>query len=160
MEGGVSQEERYNTRDRSYSAWHRRHSTRRFVGIEKAQNLAMIDLDAYLYIEYDDSTKEPLALVETAMDVGQSWKTATVTKNLAKKAGIPAFVLLYKLSTEPNPCDPQFFDIESFRVKMIWPTYQDTWTTLTPQRWADALVKIRTQQCAALDACAKLKNCA
>lgn len=156
----MSQEERYNTRDRSYSAWHRRQSTRRFVGIEKAQTLAMIDLDAYVYVEYDDATKEPLALVETAMDVGQSWKTATVTKNLARKACIPAFVLLYKVSGQPNPADATFFDIESFRVKMIWPTCQTLWTTLTPQQWADALVKIRLQQCAALDACEKAKNAA
>jgi hypothetical protein len=40
------QEERYNTRDRTYSAWHRRLSTRRFVGLERAQLLAMIDIEA------------------------------------------------------------------------------------------------------------------
>jgi len=65
------QEERYGQRDRAYSAWHRRLSTRRFVGIDRAQLLAMIDLDAALYVDYDDRTKEPVALIETAMDVGQ-----------------------------------------------------------------------------------------
>ena len=50
------QEEKYGTRDRAYSAWHRRKSTRRFIGIEHAQLLAMIDLDASLYVEYDDGT--------------------------------------------------------------------------------------------------------
>ena len=64
----MSQEERHGTRDRSYSAWHRRQSTRRYIGIEKATLLAMIDLDASLYVEYDDGTKEPLALIETAQD--------------------------------------------------------------------------------------------
>lgn len=44
------QEERYGNRDRTYSAWHRRLSTRRFVGLERAQLLAMIDLDAALYV--------------------------------------------------------------------------------------------------------------
>src|SRR5688500_12286183 len=78
MEGCVmSQEERFGTRDRSYSAWHRRNSTRRFVGIERAQTLAMIDLDASLYVEYDDATKEPIALIETAIDCGQEFKPAT-----------------------------------------------------------------------------------
>lgn len=38
------QEEVYAIQDRSYSAWHRRHSTRRFVGIDRAQLLAMVDL--------------------------------------------------------------------------------------------------------------------
>ena len=66
----MAQEEVYNTRDRSYSAWHRRKSTGRFIGFEHAQLLAMIDLDASLYVEYDDGTKEPIALIETAIDVG------------------------------------------------------------------------------------------
>ena len=51
------QEEIYGTRDRAYSAWHRRGSTRRYVGIDRAQLLAMIDLDAALYVEYDNGTK-------------------------------------------------------------------------------------------------------
>lgn len=54
------QEETYGTRDRAYSAWHRRMSTRRFIGIDRAQLLAMIDLDAALYVEYDNGSKEPL----------------------------------------------------------------------------------------------------
>ena len=52
-------------------------------GIDSAQLLAMIDLDASLYVEYDDNSKEPLALIETAQDVGQAHKSATVTTNLA-----------------------------------------------------------------------------
>ena len=51
------QEERYSTRDRAYSVWHRRFSTRRFIGIEAAQRLSMIDLDAALYVEYDDHSR-------------------------------------------------------------------------------------------------------
>ena len=43
-------EEVTGTRDRTYSAWHRRMSTRRYVGIEAAQTLCMIDLDASLYV--------------------------------------------------------------------------------------------------------------
>ena len=144
------QEEKYNCRDRSYSAWHRRNSTRRFIGIEKAQLLAMIDLDAALYIEYDDKSKEPLALVETARDVGQDFKNATVTLNLAKKAGIPCYVLLYELSSVQNPsdtrvavCGKKFFDVERFRIKRLYPHPEKNWRTLTPQEWADGLVKLR-----------------
>lgn len=148
----MAQEEIYGTRDRSYSAWHRRNSTRRFVGIENAQLLHMIDMDAALYVEFDDHDKSPLALIETALDRGQPWKTATVTRNLAELAGIPAFVVLYKLSeTRRNEADPDWFDIDSFRVKRLRPNPTFGWKLITPQQWADSLVGIRKREAANLD---------
>lgn len=150
----MPQEEVYGTRDRSYSAWHRRSSTGRYIGIEKAQTLAMIDLDASLYVEYDDGTKEPLCLIETAQDVGQKYKTSTVTKNLAKLSTariLPAYVLLYKLSDQPNPADSRWKDIESFRVMRIWPNPEYTWRPVTPERWAQALVEMRNWSAEKLD---------
>ena len=147
----MAQEEIFNTRDRSYSAWHRRLSTRRFIGIEKAQLLAMIDLDASIYIEYDDGTKEPLALIETAEDRGQAYKTATVTLKLAERAKIPCFVLLYKLSKNPNPADNRYSDIESFRVKRLYPKLESTWRILTPDKWAETLLSLRIWQSEKLD---------
>jgi len=147
----LAQEEIFNTRDRSYSAWHRRLSTRRFIGIEKAQLLAMIDLDASIYIEYDDGTKEPLALIETAEDKGQVYKTATVTLKLAQRAKIPCFVLLYKLSKNPNPADNLYSDIESFRVKRLYPKFESTWRILTPDKWAETLLSLRIWQAKKLD---------
>lgn len=137
------QEERYGTRDRTYSAWHRRLSTRRFVGIERAQSLAMIDLDAALYVEYDNSSKEPIALIETAIDVGQSYKSATVTKRLAMLSGLPCYCLLYSCAKTPNPADPTWPDISSFRVKRLWPKPEHFWRTVEPCEWAGALLKIR-----------------
>lgn len=148
----MSHEEKYGTRDRSYSAWHRRLSTRRFIGIESAQLLAMIDLDASLYVEYDDGTKEPLALIETARDVGQEYKTATVTKKLAERANMPCFVLLYKTSDKPNPADPAWKDISEFRVKRLWPKPEQTWRTVTPDEWALTLLKMRRWSADKLDA--------
>ena len=149
----MSQEERYGTRDMSYSAWHRRNSIRRYVGIEAAQTLAMIDLDGSLWIEYDDKTKEPVALVETAMDVGQWGKPCTVTRNLAKRANMPCFVLLYKLSaTRRNPADTAYFDVESLRVKRVYPEPEDRqWSILTPDAWARMLITIRRQGAATID---------
>lgn len=138
----MSQEERFNTRDRSYSAWHRRMSTARFVGMEKAQLLALIDLDVSLYVEYDDDTKEPLALMETAIDCGQAVKPATVTRNLARRANLPAFVVLYKLADQPNPADRTCRDIESFRVKRLHPP-NGNWKTFAPDKWAEYLLQIR-----------------
>lgn len=139
----MSQEERYGTRDRTYSAWHRRNSTRRFIGIESAQLLAMIDLDASLYVEYDDGTKEPLALIETAEDVDQPFKTATVTQKLAVLSGLPAFVLLYKKSPTKNPADAQWPDVAAFRVKRLWPHPNNEWRLCTPKQWADYLLLLR-----------------
>ena len=115
------QVERHGTRDRTYSAWHRRPSIRRFVGIERAQLLAMIDLDASLFVEYDDQTKEPVALIETARDVGQAFKAATVTARLAKRAGLPAYVVLYTPASNLNPSDQEWQDISRFRVRRLWP---------------------------------------
>ena len=145
------QEETYGTRDRSYSAWHRRHSTRRFIGIDRAQLLAMIDLDAALYVEYDNGTKEPLALIETALDVGQGYKSATVTKKLAKRAGLPCYCLLYLLDGKPNPADSRWRDIRQFRVRRMWPNTERTWRVLSPQEWANALIKIRSWSAKRLD---------
>jgi hypothetical protein len=141
----LAQEELFGTRNRSYSAWHRRRSTGRFVGIESAQTLAMIDLDASLYVEYDDGTKEPLALIETAEDRGQRIKPATVTRNLARRCRppIPAYVLLYTLSDQMNPADEEWNDIKSFRVMRIWPYPETLWRCYSPQEWAENLVKLR-----------------
>lgn len=145
------QEEKYGTRCRAYSAWHRRLSTQRFIGIEKAQLLAMIDLDASLYVEYDDGTKEPIALIETAVDVGQSFKPATVTCNLAKRADLPCFVVLYKLSDQKNPADERWPDIVEFRVKRLYPKPERGWRILTPDEWSEALLAMRKWSAEKLD---------
>ena len=147
----MSQEERFGTRDRSYSAWHRRHSTRRYIGIEKAQLLAMIDLDASLFVEYDDGTKEPLALIETALDTGQSFKTATVTKKLAEKANLPCFVVLYTLADDQNPADREWKDIKMFRVKRLHPNAEHQWREVSPEKWAKTLLSMREWQAKRLD---------
>lgn len=137
------QEERYGSRDRSYSAWHRRFSVRRYVGIEKAQLLSMIDLDGALYCEFEGATLEPLALIETALDRGQRKKAATVTRRLAQRAGLPAYCVLYRPASYPNPADPSQLDIDQFRVRRLWPAPERAWRVLNPLEWAEALVKIR-----------------
>jgi len=137
------QEERYHQRDLTYSIWHRRGSTKRFVGIEKAQLLGMIDLDTVLWIEYEDKSKVPIALVETAQDRGREIKPTTVLRALAERSGIPAYVVLYTLSDRPNPSAPNYHDIESFRVKRVWPEPAEQWKYYTPQQWAERLLQIR-----------------
>lgn len=143
------QEEIYGARDLSYSKWHRASSIKRFISEKNATQLSMIDVDVCIYVEYADNLKIPLALIEVAMDVGQEYKTATVTKNLANKANIPAIVLLYKVSkTDKNPSDSKYYDIESFRYKTIGnvsPTgvVDKHWINASPEEWANTLVRIR-----------------
>lgn len=139
----MPQEEIYGARDRAYSAWHRRLSTARFIGIEQAQLLSMIDLDAALYVEFDSGSKFPLALIETARDVGQMHKPATVTQNLARRANLPAYCVLYRHAREANPADARCFDIDQFRVRRLWPQPEWRWQTLTPYAWAQGLLDIR-----------------
>jgi len=144
----MPQEERYGTRSLIYSAWHRRMSTKRFIG-EDAVLLAMIDLDIVLWIEYNDKTKEPLCLIETAEDVGQSFKAATITTALARKAGILAYVVLYTVDPHHcNPAAPPCPDIQSFRVRQAWPPQEppSTFVTLTPKQWAVRLLDMRRTQ--------------
>lgn len=147
----MSQEERYGNRDGAYSAWHRRSSTGRYVGIERAQTLAMIDIDATLYVEYDDGTKEPIALIETAQDIGQDYKNATVTRNLARRSNLPGLVVLYRCSDMPNPADLRYQDIEKFRVKRIYPQEETKWRELTPSEYAALLCRMREWKTGMLD---------
>lgn len=154
----MAHEERYGQRDLSYSAWHRRLSTRRFVGIENAQLLAMIDIDASLWVEYDDRTKEPIALIESARDVGQAWKPSTVTGKLAKRADLPCFVVLYTLSDTPNPANPAYQDIECFRVRRVHPMEERHFTTVTPQEWAERLLSMRKWKAKRVDAMLDLES--
>jgi hypothetical protein len=144
-------EERYGARDQTYSAWHRRLSTRRYVGIERAQLLSMIDLDACMFVEYDDGTREPLALIETARDVGQPTKAATVTATLARLARIPAFCVLYRCAERPNPADPRWPDVVEFRIRRLWPSPDSVWRTVSPSEWAMALLALRVRSCWKLD---------
>lgn len=147
----MSQEEIFGERDRSYSAWHRRMSTRRFIGIERAQLLSMIDLDGCLYCEFDSATCEPLALIETARDRGQARKVATVTARLAERARVPAYVVLYRLADVPNPADRSQLDIEAFRVRRLWPQPETGWRALKPKEWAEAIVQIRAWAAVQID---------
>lgn len=141
----MSQEEKYGERDMSYSVWHRRMSTRRYVGIEKAQLLAMVDMDVVLWVEYEDDNKHPIALIETAIYIGKQSKPYTITKALAERAHLPAFVCLYTLSSELNPADKsgKWKDIKEFRVKRIFPNEERMWRLLTPHEWARNLLRMR-----------------
>jgi hypothetical protein len=143
-------EEKYGTRDLSYSAWHRAASIRRYVGWERAQLLTMCDADSVLLLEYSLGDKAPLCLIEAAADYGQE-KPATAIAKLARRAGIPAFVVLYQRSLLPNPADRRWRDLRAFRIKRLWPKPENKWRRITPSEWAQGLVRIRAWSAKRLD---------
>jgi len=145
------QEERYGTRDLSYSGWHRAASIQRYVGWERAQLLSMVDADCVLFLEYHHANKEPLALIEAAVDVGQDYKPATAIKLLAKRARIPAYLVLYERAAQRNPADPRCQDVSGFRVRRLWPRADLAWRTVAPGEWAQALLQIRSWAARRLD---------
>ena len=83
----MSRLERYGTRDLTFSNWHR----------SLSDDATCIDID---FCEYCSKCRKPLALIELARDVGQAYKPTTVLANLAKQAGIPAYLILYSLDPE------------------------------------------------------------
>ena len=110
-------------RDRTYSRWHRR-----FDG-----EYRFIDVD---HVEYCPYCNEPLALIETAIDNGQTHKCSTVTTILARKMGLPSFVVLYL----PVGYD----DIHTFRVKKTNPS-EDVFYELKPEEYLDLLTRLHVK---------------
>lgn len=154
----MSQEERFGYRDLIYSAWHRRGSTQRFIGIERAQLLAMIDIDCSIFVECDDGTHEPLALIEAARDIGQPHKAHSILKALARRTQpvVPAYVLLYRPSLKQrNPADKRHVDIEQFRYRRIWPEPRNAaemgFAVVSPQEWAEKLLRLRDWSAKTID---------
>jgi hypothetical protein len=138
------QEEVRGERDLTYSGWHRTRSIARYTGMDVAKTLGMIDVDG---VEYDPVTKMPVALIETARDVGQTWKPAQVLQNLAgtTKPELPVYVVLYSLSEEANPADPRVKDICRFRVRRMHPSITP-WVTFSPEQYAAFLVNLRKRK--------------
>lgn len=126
----MSLAERYGTRDLTYSKWHRPPSIRRYLDDRTATDLSWIDIDC---CEYCERCKEPLALLELAQDVGQSTKPTVVTKNLAIRARISAYLVFYKVLNG---------DIVSFRLRQIAPR-RNAEKNLTPAQFAVFLAGLR-----------------
>ena len=66
----------------TYNDWHR-----------KFEGIAMIDVDS---VECCISCYEPLAIIETCYDKGQTWKATTLSKIIASRLNIPCFLVFYK----------------------------------------------------------------
>lgn len=115
----MSEQERYGTRDQTFSRWHRYPTLPRWC---KA-----IDLD---FLEFCAFCKRPLALIELAQDVGQETKPTTVLQQLSQMSGVPAYCILYTgeepdviiaariRRVEPNPTDFEEIDEDELKARI------------------------------------------
>jgi hypothetical protein len=156
----MSDTENRRMRNLTYSFWHRIASLRRFMSEQEARFCSMLDCDC---IEYRDSTSQPLALVETALDTHKR-KHHSVLKALARAAGLPAYVVLYQESSTTNPANNyhgpcpvcgnkltnserlRFPDIEKFSVQQIEPVSKGRGIVeYSPGEWAQKILSIHKQ---------------
>lgn len=142
----MSRYERYGTRSLVYSKWHRF-----FLGDQEP----MIDLDGVEYC-MERGCFKPLALVETARDVGQAMKPTTVLRRLAERSQVLALCVLYTITPGTDedtgcPCkrgavlDDCTHGIDSFRVRRVWPPPPNprSWARMTPEQFRDRLRQLR-----------------
>lgn len=100
----------------AYSIWHR----------SLPERLGMIDIDA---VGICLKCKKPLYLAETAFDVGQTFKATTTTEALAKMAGLPSFLVFYKVDGAA---------VTSFRIKQLTPIKTDE-MLMEPNGWLQVM---------------------
>jgi hypothetical protein len=138
-----------NRRPQAYSYWHRLDSIKRFFGNdrERARRLGLVDIDAIFWVEYNDGTRQPAALIETAQDVlANRNKSGNVLCNLANRAGLPAFIVLYTLANCENAAFPCVRDIASFRVRQLNPNPESAYEEMTPAEYALFLESLRAER--------------
>lgn len=76
----------------------------------KWEGLAYVDCDA---IEICQKCSEPLCVMETCFDKGQTFKTTTVTEKIARALMVPGYLVFYRLGKDEQ--------IDRFRVTKLVP---------------------------------------
>jgi hypothetical protein len=71
--------------------------------------------------------------------------------NLARRADLPCYRVLYSLADQANPTNPQWRAISAFRIRRVWPNSDHEWRKLTPRELADALLRVRQWKVKQLD---------
>ena len=103
-----------------YSDWH----------YAQHDDLTAIDID---WIEYCRYCRRPLALVETAHDVGQD-KSADVLRRIGEMASIPVWTALSR----------EVAGRQRFRVRRVFPESGAGWRDLSSVEWYQVLAQYRT----------------
>jgi hypothetical protein len=145
--------ERTGFRDQAYSVWHSIPSISRFMTADEARLLCSIDIDKTVWVEYDFNAKEPLILIETAIDqnqglYGNPYKSSTILTRLAVRASalstVVCAVVMYTHSDQPNPVNDSVLDIVQFRVEVTHPKPEGAkFVVMTPEQYAQWLLKTR-----------------
>jgi len=139
-------EEQTGKRDPAYSEWHRPRSIGRYLSNpDIAFRLCLIDVDNIIWIEADNETYEPLALIETARDKGQH-KSGKIIGNLARRCApqVAAFNVLYTVGEVRNPYAKQDVpDITAFRIRRLFPNPEQLYRSFNPRQYAEWLVQLR-----------------
>jgi len=144
----MSQERRHGRGHDFYmDVWHRKDSMRRFVDGVTAGWMSQIDVDS---CEYCHMCYEPVALIETK-DVKEVSKVWTVTRNLATRADLEAYLVEYELSGTRLKCVScdRVDGADDIDLVMFHVTRWDATTGLfvrdpmSPQAYAEWLWKLR-----------------
>ena len=93
----------------------------------------MIDMDA---VGICKRCKHPLYLAETCFDRGQTWKATATTEALANLAGLPSFLVFYKVDKDRA--------VESLRVTQLTPERGQE-TFVLPDGWFQVLELLQEQ---------------
>lgn len=106
----MSQERRF---ERGYDIymdfWHRSAALQRFVGMQRARQTSMIDIDS---VEYCWLCYQPLVIIETKR-ADATVRVGTVTANLARMAGLEAYLVAYQSDDQ----DIQWFEVQCWHPK-------------------------------------------
>lgn len=149
----MSRYERHGSRSLVYSKWHRF-----YLGDQEP----MIDLDGVEYC-MERGCFKPLALIETARDIGQPQKATTVLRRLAEQSGVLALCVLYTVipGTDEDVgcmCKPRAtldgcsHGISSFRVRRVFPeppAGKRGFSRMKPEEFRDRLRQVRLNHFAA-----------
>lgn len=147
----MSHKEMYGNRPSSYSGWHRPGSISRFISGPQARSLSMVDIDAQFWLECRGSNREPLFVLETAIDKGHDSKLISALRNYARRCipRLEAYLVFYTLSSNMIPdIDFETQDIRSFRVRQVFPEVRPIehggkFVIMTPKEYAEFLVATR-----------------
>ena len=110
----------------------------------------MADIDAGMWIEYDypGGAIEPVMLIETKVDIGQESVSAEFLRALARRANVPAYIVLYTQSETFNPTAhyQNTPDIEMFRVRELYREHSFTWSYYSPREYIQLLTDTRNKE--------------
>lgn len=116
--------EKTGFRCQEWSYWHRN---------ELPDDMDFLDID---WVEYCHLCKKPLALFELARDYEQKYKIAYVTQNLARMAGIPGYVILYKIDKSmPH-------NMGDCRIQQLWPLEQKIFKAYPPHKVREGIIRL------------------